>query len=465
MQTLWNLRRIFTHLPIELGYGSPTNPTKNDQGKILLSVEESRNEISRNYILCIGLNHQTSGVSLRERLVLSPYLSDPGHTSNLLSSEIQELVILSTCNRVELYAASGTPDFEFLEALLSKTGYLPVSEFSSSLYRLKDGEAVQHLFQVAAGLDSLVIGEPQILGQVAEAYEAAKKNCSAGKLLSRLFQAAIRAGKRTRTETSISRNPVSIASVAVNLIFETVPDLSKARVLVLGAGEMGELTVEALRKRGARDILVVNRTTQKAQELAARWGGQAESFDRLAGVLPEMDIVVASTGAPHTILQREMVERAMRQRPGRPMVIMDIAVPRDVEEGAGEIKGVSLYDMDGLATHLETSLARRQSQIPLVEAILAEEQAAFEADLAAQDMVPIIVEIRQQANAIRQNEVEKAMRRMPQLTPEMERQIEALTVSIVNKILHSPTNRLRQGADSPQAMDYAAVTRYLFGLE
>jgi glutamyl-tRNA reductase len=419
----------------------------------------------RNHILCIGLNHQTACLALREQLALSPALSTPSLLQNMLAGEVQELVVLSTCNRVELYAASHSPDFQALETLLARTAEIPFSEISPALYKLKDDEAVRHLFQVAAGLDSLVIGEPQILGQVAEAYEAAKKAGSAGKLLSRLFQAAIRTGKRTRTETSISRNPASIASVAVNLIFETVPDLPTARTLVIGAGEMAELAVEALRKRGTSQILVINRTIQKAQELASRWGGQAGSFDMLSSVLPDMDIVITSTGAPHTILNQETVERAMQCRPDRPLVIMDIAVPRDVVEAVGDLPGVRLYDIDALSNHLETSLAQRQSQIPLVEAILAEEQAAFEADLAAQDMVPIIVEIRQQANAIRQNEVEKALRRMPQLTPEMECQIEALTISIVNKILHSPTDRLRQGAHSPHAPDYAAVTRYLFGLE
>jgi glutamyl-tRNA reductase len=422
-------------------------------------------EGARRHILCLGLNHHTAGVALRERMAFSARLSISDHSKDLLTQGIQELVILSTCNRVELYAVAGSPVFEVLEAFLSKTGNLPVSEFSPTLYKLIDREAVQHLFQVAAGLDSLVIGEPQILGQVAEAYEEAKKNGSAGKLLSRLFQAAIRAGKRTRTETGISRNPASIASVAVNLIFETVPNISSARIMVLGAGEMAELTVQALRKRGASQFMVVNRTAQKARELADRWGGEAGAFDTLPDWLPDMDIIITSTGAPHTILHREMVERAMEQRPDRPMVIMDIAVPRDVDENVKDIECVRLYDMDGLVDSLQNSLAQRQSQIPLVEAILDQEQAFFEADMAALDMVPIIVEIRQQANAIRQNEVEKAIRRMPQLTPEMELQIEALTISIVNKILHSPTDRLRQGADSPHAMDYATITRYLFGLE
>ena len=422
------------------------------------------------HILCVGLNHQTASVALRERLAFSTLRLEQALARSIegnqsAAGEIEELVILSTCNRVEVYAVSQQPAFDLLETFLSETQNLPACEFSSSLYHLMDGDAIKHLFRVAAGLDSLVIGEPQILGQVAQAYEAAKQNCSAGKILSQLFQAAIRAGKRTHTETTISRNPASIASVAVHLISETVPDLPGARVLVLGAGEMAELSVESLRKRGVKEITVVNRTLEKAQELARRWDGQAGALYMLPEYLPDMDIVISSTGAPHTIIQREMVQKAIRKRPHRPLVFMDIAVPRDVDEGVRDLVGVRLFDMDKLSENLQTSLAQRQSQVPRVEAILAEEQAAFEAYLAALNVVPIIVELREAANSIRQNEVEKALRRMPQLTPEMERQIEALTISIVNKILHSPTSRLREEAQGPQAGDYADITRYLFGLE
>ena len=235
--------------------------------------------------------------------------------------------------------------------------------------------------------------------------------------------------------------------------------------MVLGAGEMAELAVEALRKRGAKQILVVNRTLQKAQELAHRWDGQAASLELLLEHLPDMDIVITSTGAPHVLIQRSMVEKALRQRPQRPMVFMDIAVPRDVDVEVKDIAGVRLYDMDTLSANLEVSLAQRQAQVPQVEAILAEEQAALEGYLASLDVVPIIVEMRKQADSIRKDEVEKAIRRMPNLTPEMEHQIEVLTASIVNKILHSPTTRLRGEANGPNATDYANLTRYLFGLD
>ena len=422
------------------------------------------------YIHCLGLNHNTASVALRECLTFTPHrlqasLARLGCGNDPSWSDVQELVILSTCNRVELYAVASRPIFDTLEAFLSETQNLPAPKFSASLYRLRDEDAIRHLLNVASGLDSVVIGEPQILGQVTEAYLAAKRHGTAGKILSRMFQAAIHAGKRARTETTITQNPSSIASIAINLISEIVPDLPAAKVMVLGAGEMAELAVEALRKRGAKQILVVNRTLQKAQELAHRWDGQAASLELLLEHLPDMDIVITSTGAPHVLIQRSMVEKALRQRPQRPMVFMDIAVPRDVDVEVKDIAGVRLYDMDTLSANLEVSLAQRQAQVPQVEAILAEEQAALEGYLASLDVVPIIVEMRKQADSIRKDEVEKAIRRMPNLTPEMERQIEALTASIVNKILHSPTTRLRGEANGPNATDYANLTRYLFGLD
>jgi glutamyl-tRNA reductase len=422
------------------------------------------------FIHCLGLNHRTASIADRERLAFTPHrlqtaLARLGCGSDPAWNAIQELVILSTCNRVELYAIASRPIFDVLESFLAETQNLPSNQFSNALYRLQDEEAIRHLFQVAAGLDSLVIGEPQILGQVSEAYLAARRQGTTGKILSRLFQAAIHAGKRAHTETTINQNPASIASIAVNLISETFRDLPAARVMVLGAGEMAELAVEALRKRGARDILVINRTLQRAQELAGRWGGQAASLEMLLENLPAVDILITSTGAPHIVIERSMVERAMGQRPGRPMVIMDIAVPRDVDEQAREISGVWLYDMDTLAANLEINLAHRKSQVPRVEAILAEELAAFEAFLASLEVVPLIVEMRKQADTIRKDEMQKAIRRMPDLTPELEQQIEALTASIVNKILHSPTARLKGEANGPHAADFANLTRYLFGLD
>jgi glutamyl-tRNA reductase len=422
------------------------------------------------HIYCIGLSHKTASVALREQLAFTPQrleasLSNLGCVTDPALKDILELVILSTCNRVELYAVSFKPNFDALETFLSDTQKIAVSEFSSSLYRLLDEEAVEHLFRVAAGLESAVLGESQILGQVTDAYAIARHHGSTGKVLSRLFQAAIHAGKRAHTETAIGHKPASIASVAIQLISETVPDLPAAKIMVLGAGEMAELAVEALRKRGATQVIVVNRTLGRAQELARRWDGQAAALEMLLELLPDTDIVITSTGAPHTVILPSMVEKAMKGRLNRPLVFMDIAVPRDVGADVKNISGVSLYDMDTLSDKLEICLARRQAEVPQVKAILAEEHRGFLDYLATLDIVPLIVEMRRQANTIRESELEKMIRRFPDLPPNTEQQIEALTKSIVNKILHSPTARLREEANGPNAVDYANITRELFGLD
>lgn len=423
-----------------------------------------------NHILCLGLNHTTSSVVVRERLAFTP-LSLPAALARLDCGSdpawrsIKELVIISTCNRVELYAVANSPIFDTLEAFLSETQNYPRTEFAGSLYRLLDSAAVEHLLAVAAGLDSLIIGEPQVLGQVAAAYSAAREQGTVGKILSRLFQAAIRVGKRARTETAISQNSASIASVAVQLIAETVPDLAAARILVLGAGEMAELAVEALRRRGAQSILVVNRTLQRAQMLASRWNGLAATLEALLDHLPEVDIVIASTGAPHLVIRPAMVELAMKHRPDRPLVFMDIAVPRDVDEKVAAIPGVFVYNVDSLASHLQSNLAQRQAEVPKVRSIIAAEQAAFNEYFASLDVIPIIVDLRNQADTIRQDEMQRAIQRMSGLTPELERQIDTLTKSIVDKILRRPTARLRKEASGLDAAGYASVARALFGLD
>jgi glutamyl-tRNA reductase len=422
------------------------------------------------HILCLGLNHQTASVTLREQLAFTPTrleisLARLGCGTGEGFHQIREMVILSTCNRVELYAVTTNPSFDPLEAFLSETQNVPIFDFSSHVYRLNDDVAVKHLLDVAAGLDSIVIGEPQILGQVTDAYSAARQHGTSGKILSRLFQTAIHAGKRARTETAIAHNPASISSVAVNLICEVVPDLPTAQIMVLGAGEMAELAVEALRKRGTQRITVVNRTLQRAQELARRWDGRAAAFEMLLELLSESDIVITSTGAPHTIIHNPMVEKAIGQRPDRPLILMDIAVPRDVDPEVGKLPGVHLYDMDTLAAKLEYCIEQREAEVPHVKEILAQELANFMDYIATLDVIPIIIKMRQQADAIRLAELEKTIRSIPDMHPETQQRIDALTRSIVNKILHSPTVRLREEANGPNAVDYADIARGLFGFD
>lgn len=422
------------------------------------------------HIHCLGLNHRTADISLRERLAfpeesIRAALARLGCGSGSQPDAVSELVILSTCNRVEIYAVSKDLAFDALEDFLSEVQGVSREEFTQHMYRLADMDAVDHLFQVAAGLDSLVLGEPQILGQVVSAWELARGQSSVGPVLSRLFQSALHTGKRARTETAIGHNPASISSVAVSLAEGAVHDLPSARILVLGAGEMAELAVEALRKRGVNDIQVVNRTLERARLLAGRWGGKADTFENLTAAMTRADILIASTGAPHTIVQADLVSTVMRLRPERPLFIIDIAVPRDVDDQVGNIPGVSLYDMDTLQERLEDSLSRRANEIPHVEVILDEERTAFMDYLATLDVLPVIAAMRQQAEAIRVRELEKTLRRLPDLGPSERKRLDALTQALVKKILHAPITRLRTEAGSPQSAEYAEAARALFDLE
>jgi len=420
------------------------------------------------HILCLGINHTTASISLRERLAFSEEqiraaLARLGCGAGL--GDVAEMVILSTCNRIELYAASTRPLADELEAFLSEAHNMAVDEFSTHLYRFASAEAVCHLLEVAAGLDSLVLGEPQILGQVTRALELARGAAASGPVLSRLFQTAIHAGKRARTETRISHNPASVSSLAAALAERAVLNVCAAQMVVLGAGEMAELAVKGLMKRGASRILVVNRTLEHARALAERWGAESATFESLESAISRADILIASTGAPHTLISAAMVAEAMRLRPKRPLALIDIAVPRDIDPETAAVPGVKLFDMDGLNAQLEQSLALRTAEVPQVRAILAEEQAGFMEYLDSLEMLPLIAELRQRAESIRQAELQKTLRRLPDLTEAERARIEALTEALVRKLLDAPTARLRREAACPHAPAYAAVIRTLFGLK
>jgi glutamyl-tRNA reductase len=279
-----------------------------------------------------------------------------------------------------------------------------------------------------------------------------------------LFQDAIHAGKRVRAETQIARNPASVSSLAASLAEKSVRDLARARIVVLGAGEMAELAVEALRKRGAVNLLVLNRTIERAEILAKRWQAEASTFEQMNEALSGADVLISSTGAPHTILTPGMVSRAMESRPARPLVIIDIAVPRDVDSSCNEIANVKVYDIDSLNARLERSLAEREAEVPKAEAILDEEQVRFMDYFNSLDMLPLIAEVRQQAETIRQAELNKTLRRLPDLSEAERARVEALTLALVKKLLDAPTNQLRTQANTPQAPEYAQVARTLFGL-
>ncbi|MGH2626219.1 MAG: glutamyl-tRNA reductase, partial [Anaerolineales bacterium] len=396
---------------------------------------------------CLGLNHRTAPVRIREAVALDDgrqrqLLAGRGERPGLGPEQAKELTVLSTCNRVELYAVMETDSPDPLRTMLSESSRLDEPILMPHLYHLKGADAARHLLRVAAGLDSLVVGEPQILGQVAGAHRLALQMGAAGPILTRVFQTAIHAGKRARAETTISRNPATVSSLAVALAAREVANLAAAQVLVIGAGEMAELVVEALRKRKVTSITVINRTQARAQELAARWHARPHAYADLDGALHRADIVISSTGARHTVVYAQAVRRAMRGREGRPMVLIDIAVPRDVDPEAANLPGVRLHDLDRLQDQVAHSLDIRARQVPRVEALVEEELADFSAWLNGLSLTPIIAAVHRKAEAIRKRELAVVLRRLLNLDEREARRIEAFSRAIVKKLLHDPTMSL-----------------------
>jgi glutamyl-tRNA reductase len=425
------------------------------------------------HILCLGLSHTTAPLAIRERLTFSHSTLraalarfGPVHCSEGPQG-IAEAAILSTCNRLEIYALVQNPDqaLDTLVAFLSEARDVPADSFRDHLYSHVDEEAVRHLMCVAAGLDSLVLGEPQILGQVVDAYEAAMSTGATGTVLAALFRAAIHTGKRARTETAISTSAASISSVAVQLASHVITDLSACEVLVLGAGEMGELAVRALMDRGARGLLVANRTYHRAVQLAEQWDGEAMTFERLAEGLERADIVISATDAPHSILHRAEVEAAMQARQDRPLFVIDIAVPRDVDTDVGDLPDVHLYNVDDLQSQVENNLDGRRAEVPHVEDIVNEETPAFMDWLASLEVVPTISQLRTHAESIRYAEVELALNRLDGLSENERKIVEKLSTRLINKLLHQPITCLKDEAASGNGVVYTQATRHLFGLE
>jgi glutamyl-tRNA reductase len=413
-------------------------------------------------LLLAGISHKTASVAERERLAFST--EELPHVLAKLSQELGNGVLLSTCNRSELYIDarrdSGIQG-KAIDFLAAAKG-LSAAEFEDKFYFHRQRRAVRHLFRVAAGLESMVVGETEILGQVRSAFVTATEAGSSNAYLSRLFHAAIRVGRRARSETGIGRHAVSVSSTAVSLARKTLGDLSGSCVLVISAGEAGKLAARALGDKGVARMLVTSRTLERARELATDLGGQAIPLRRLAEALGSADIVITSTGAPSFLIEPEMVRAVMGQRKDRPLLFIDIAVPRDVHPAVRETDRVHLYDIDDLQAVSEANLRARMKEVAAVEAIVEEEVARFlhwSQTLAA---VPTITVLRQQAEEVRQAELTKTLARLPNLTAEEKRRIEALSAAIVNKILHRPIARLKAKDDG---QFYVAALRELFGID
>ena len=419
-------------------------------------------------IFCLGLNHPTADIKFREQLVLDE--SDYAQVYRRMRSyptdspAVEELVVLSTCNRVEFYAVGARGTIPKLEDLLIDLSAVERKKLHSHLYQLQGDQAVQHLMHVACGLDSMVLGEPQILGQVKDAYQHAVELEAVGKMLEKLFHAALHAGKRARAETRISHNPASISSQAVELAASVVSSIKRSTVAILGAGEMAELALQALVKRGVNEILVMNRTLERARELADQWQGEAHTFENMPEILTRADILISSTAAPHTLIHRTAVEKIIPQRSGRPLVILDIAVPRDVQEDVDLVKGVSLYDIDQIHGLLENSLQERKAEIPRVEKIIAEEVDRFHEFTKTLAVRPVIRDLHQYLEEIRQDALTQTLCHCQSLCEEDQERIETMTKAMVNRFLHQPIYQLKKEAGSEKGARYAGLCRTLFGL-
>jgi len=422
-------------------------------------------------IVLIGLNHKVAPVEVRERLAFADNdLKDALYrftSQNGASLYGSEGIILSTCNRLEVYTVSPSLDAgrNSVCRLLEDCHGEKRETFQPYLYTYTDEEAVRHLFAVAAGLDSMVLGEHEILGQVTASMETALSQGSSGKVLSALFRHAVEAGKRARTETAISQGITSISHVAVELARKIFGDLSSCHLLLIGAGEMAELAAQALIESGAERLSILNRTLERAEQLAEKFEARALGWDRLEGALTWADIVISSTAAPHPIVRPEGVRRANVLRRNRPLFLIDIAVPRDVDPDVGCMESVYLYDIDDLEAVVEESLDGRRREVPKVKAIVEEVKEEYIAWYRSLDIVPTIVDLRKQAHCMREAEVKRALRRLEGLTDKDRQIIQAMTERIVNKLLHHPTICLKQHAICSDGYRYAEVARDLFGLD
>jgi len=423
----------------------------------------SRRSGIRTELVLAGTSHRRAGVELRERLSLAS-AGRAKLARNL--SEGGEAVVLATCNRTEVYLAHREPRAAADRARreLARHAAVRESALAPKLYTLEGEDAARHLFRVAAGLDSLVRGETQILGQVREAYKAAQAAGETGAVLDSLFRRALRAGRRVRAETGIAELAPSIPLAAAELARRVLGELEGRRVLVIGAGKMGGLAAENLVGRGVENVFVANHNRERAEKLARRFGGKAVGFDAIREELEHVDLVVSSTRCPQTILSADDVAPALARRKRRPLVLIDIAVPRDLDAAIGALDGALLYDIDDLGDDAGDALGEGSEDLLAAEAIVAEEAGRFRAWQLSLDVRAEITALRERAEEIRARELTRAESRLRTLSPREHDAVEAVTAQIVNKLLHAPTVRIKQAATEGDAEQYADALRYLFAL-
>jgi glutamyl-tRNA reductase len=416
-------------------------------------------------ILVVGLSHKTAPLAVRESLAFARERVPEALARLRDDAGLAEAMILSTCNRVEIYGRQGESRAgDATASFLAEFHGRRLDEVQGALYRLEGEDAVRHAFRVVASLDSMVLGEPQILGQVKEAYQAAEAAGSLGAALNALRNRSLAAAKRARSETGIGRNAVSISYVAVELARKIFGELKNRRVLLVGAGKMSELAARHLVRNGARATVLGGRRFARAAELAAALGGQAAPFESLRAEMAQADIVISGTGATGFVVQRDDVRAACEQRRQRPLFLIDIAVPRDVDPAARDLPGVFLYDLDDLKVVSEANLRERQKQAAAAEAIVEREVREFLGWQKGLDAVPLLVELRGRAEEIRRTEIEKARKRFGTMTPEQQEALEAVTTAIVNKLLHSPTVHIKEASRNGHGAEHVGLIRKLLGL-
>jgi glutamyl-tRNA reductase len=418
-------------------------------------------------LLALGANHKTAPLPLRERLALPE-----GRASRVLAelvdhSAVHEAVAISTCNRTELYLVSA----DAVEAenaalgILSRQAGLRPTELLGAIYSLRGTEAVEHLFSVTGGLDSMIVGEAEVQGQVKRSYELALVEGVTGPVSNRLFRDALATGKRVRSETSVSRSNVSVSSVAVRLAADFLGDLAEKRVLVVGAGENAELTARALSERGVEAFFVANRRYDRALGLAQRFGGRAVSFDDMPQELEQADIVVSATGAPHQIVGRDELEYVAASRMGRPLVLLDLAVPRDIDPDVRDCPGIALYDMDDLQRAVARNLSVRETEADEARALVREEVERFESWLAALDVVPTISALRRRGDEIVDQLLRENESGWESLSAADRERLGTMARAVVSRLLHEPTLRLKGSAGEATSYRYVNALHELFGLE
>lgn len=420
-----------------------------------------------NKILLLGLSHKTADVELREKLACSKDEASGLLESLSLSPHIKESYVLSTCNRFEVLAVCDDPEEAScgIKAIISEYRGIQTGSFENSLYELRGDEAVKHVFRVGAGLDSLVLGEPQILGQIKEAYHMAVARKSSGMILNRLFHRAFHTAKRIRTETGIGGSAVSISYAAIELAKKIFGSLEGRRVLMIGAGEMAELAVAHLIRQRVGQVTVANRTLSRAVSLSDRFGGKAASIDELPSLLVNADIIISSTGAPGFVIERDVVKAAMKKRGNRPAFFIDIAVPRDIDPEINRLANAYVYDIDDLKGVIDENLETRSKEAVRGERIVDEASIKFRKWLDGLEIVPTIVALKNRIEEIAEFELARTIPNLRSLTEDEQEALRRMTQSLVSRVLHNPIQFLKKASHKGNESLYIGMTRMLFSLD